>query len=213
MNCNKIIYDKNCNIVIQDDDYYNEDYVFVYLLQLNKTKQIISDYFIKTEKNQKVIFDLGIDGFYTLVTLKVPKQENNEYYYKNGNFYHFYNIIEWQTLIEINPNSSDKLDITYDYYFQKCRLKECYINICYQIFNSANSLNCDKLNIDRNLIYKRDLLWSALNVIDYLVEKDEYEEAEKLLERIIGCNGLCDNQLNRCFKIQESCNCKNNEQM
>jgi hypothetical protein len=47
--------------------------------------------------------------------------------------------------------------------------------------------------IDKELIYKRDLLWSALNVIKYMIEIDQYEEAERLLERIMGCNGLCNN--------------------
>lgn len=206
MNCNKITYDKNCNTIIQDDSY-NNDYVFVYVLQLNQTTGIVSDYFIRTEEDQQVIFDLGMDGFYTLVTLKVPKGEGTEYYYKNGNFYHFYSVIEWQTLIEINPNSVDGLDIIYEYYFQNCRLRKCYVNACYQIFDSVASINCNTSGLDKNLVYKRDLLWSALNVIDYMVERDQFEEAERLLERIMGCNGLCNNQQNRCYEVQKSCNC------
>jgi len=35
------------------------------------------------------------------------------------------------------------------------------------------------------------LVWSALKVIKLLVEKDNFEEAQRLLERITGCNGLC----------------------
>jgi hypothetical protein len=75
-----------------------------------------------------------MDGFYTLVTLKIPKGEGSEYYYKNDKFYHYYNEIELSTLLEINPNVTN-LDITYEYYFQTCRLRKCYVNVCYQIFD------------------------------------------------------------------------------
>lgn len=205
MNCNKIIYDKNCNTIIQDDTY-DSNYVFVYILQLNQTTGLISNVFIKTEEDQQVIFDLGLDGFYTLVTLKVPKGEGTEYYYKDSQFYHFYNKIELQTLLEINPNVS-QLEITYEYYFQTCRLRKCYVDSCYKIFDSVASINCDKSNLDKNLIYRRDLLWSTLNVINYMTEMDQFEEAERLLERIMGCNGICNNRENRCYSAQKSYNC------
>jgi len=48
MNCNKIKYDKNCNIIIQED--YDNEYAFVYVLQLNRTTGIISDIFIRTSE-------------------------------------------------------------------------------------------------------------------------------------------------------------------
>ena len=52
-------------------------------------------------------------------------------------------------------------------------------------------------------IYKRDLVWSALKVIKLLVEKDNFEEAERLLERITGCNGLCNDP---CY-TNKPCGC------
>jgi hypothetical protein len=72
MNCNKIIHDNNCNTIIQEDSYDN-NYAFVYVLQLNQTTGTTSQVFIKTSEDQQIIFDLGFDGFYTLVTMKVPK--------------------------------------------------------------------------------------------------------------------------------------------
>ena len=207
MNCNKITYDKNCNIVIQEE--YNEEYAYVYILQLNQTTGIISNIFIRTKEEEQPSFNLGMDGFYTLVTLKVPIGEGQEYYYKDGKFYHFYNEIDLKTLVEINPNTTN-IEVTYDYYFQTCRLRKCYINACYAIFDKVASVNCDKSNLDKNLIYKRDLLWSALNVIKYMTEMDQFEEAERLLERIMGCNGLCDNKQNGCYKGHRTngCGCR-----
>ena len=97
MNCNKITYDKNCNTIIQED--YNNEYAYIYVLQLNQTTGIISSVFVKTNEDEIPSFNLGMDGFYTLVTLKLPKEEDQEYYYKNGEYYHFYNEIDLPTLL------------------------------------------------------------------------------------------------------------------
>ena len=66
-----------------------------------------------------------------------------------------------------------------------------FVYICQQIFDQAASLNCNKSNVDSELIYKRDLIWSALNVIQYMAEMDQMCEAQRLLEEITACNGLC----------------------
>jgi hypothetical protein len=76
------------------------------------------------------VFESGPDGFYTLVTLKVSKNSESEYYYINDDFYHNGALIDLQELIELNPNVSG-VNVEYDYYFQTCRLKKCFINICY----------------------------------------------------------------------------------
>ena len=204
MNCNRITYDKNCNTVIQDA--YDDNYAFVYILQLNQTTGIISNVFVRTEEDQIPTFNLGMDGFYTLVTLKIPKGDGLEYYYKDGKYYHYYDEIELSTLLEMNPNVTN-LDITYEYYFQTCRLRKCYVDVCYQIFDQVASINCNKTALNKELTYKRDLLWSALNVINYMTEIDQFEEAERLLERIMGCNGICDNKHNDCFEGHRSNDC------
>ena len=205
MNCNsKINNDKNCNIIIQEPEY-DQNYVYVYILQLNKTTGIINDVFIKTNNEDQIIFKYNADGFYTLATLKVPKGRGaGEYYYDEGKFYHYFSEIELATLIELNTNTTN-LELTYEYYVQTCRLRKCFVNICQQIFDQAASLNCNKSNVDSELIYKRDLIWSALNVIKYLDEQEQYEEAERLIERIMGCNGLCNNYCEN--ESQNSCNC------
>lgn len=204
MNCNKIIHDENCNIIVQEDNY-DDNYVFVYVLQLNQTTGITNQIFIKTSEEEPVIFDIGLDGFYTLVTLKVPKDSQAEYYYNNNNFYCNGTKIELQELIRLSSTTSE-IKVTYDYYFQTCNLKKCFIDICYQIFDTSSSI-CNNSKVDSNLIYKRDLIWSALNVIKYMSEMDQYEEAERLLERIVGCNGLCNNQCHGSHN-NSNCGCK-----
>ena len=199
------IFPKSCGISIQEDSY-DSSYAFVYILQLNKVRCSTTQVFIKTSEEEPIIFNIGLDGFYTLVTLKVPKDPQSEYYYQNEDFYHNGTKIELQELIELNPNVSG-IETIYDCYFQDCKLRKCFIDICYQIFDIQNPYNCINSKLDPNLIYKRDLIWSALNVIKYMSEMDQYEEAERLLERIVGCNGLCNNQCHGSHN-NSNCGCK-----
>ena len=118
MNCNsKISNDKKCNIIIQEPEY-DQNYVYVYILQLNKTTGVINDVFIKTQEDEQAIFKYCADGFYTLATLKVPKgRGSGEYYYEEGKFYHYFSEIELAALIELNIGTTN-LELTYDYYIQ-----------------------------------------------------------------------------------------------
>ena len=204
-----IKYNRDCSISIQEDNYISS-YAFVYILQLNTSRGSTNQVFIKTSEDEEIKFGTPSDGFYTLVTLKVPYDITKPYYYKGGKFYKNIQEVELQEIINTNPEVSG-VEINYDYYFLTCRLRKCYVNICQQIFEKTASVTCDKKNIDHNLIYKRDLIWSALNVINYMAEMDQYEEAERLLERITGCNGLCDNSLGNCgchSPSHKNCGCK-----
>ena len=197
MDCNTVVHELN----------YNNNYVYVYVLQLNKSDELITRIATKENEYEEVIFDLGLDGFYTLTTLKVPKDSTKEYYFRDGKIYHMQEEVDLTLLLEINPEFSG-LSIEHEYYFQTCRLRKCYINICKQIFDQVHSVECNRPPIDPNLSYKRDLLLAAIFIIEFMVEKGQYKEAERLLERIMGCNGLCNNQCNGAHKDSDiPCNC------
>lgn len=188
MNCNRIISDLNCNIIIQDEEF-DENFVYVYVLQLNTSTNTITQVFIKEHEDEQIIFDNKDDGYYTLCTIKVPLDPSKPYYFANGR-YHKQNIeVELQELINVNSEVSE-LEITYDYYFSTCKLKKCFIRLCQEIFDQRASTKCEpKYKNDSN--YNRDLVWAALHVIEYLVEFEQYSEAQRILEKISGCNGLC----------------------
>lgn len=90
-----------------------------------------------------------------------------------------------------------------------CYLYQCYINLCQQILNQSVYSRCwNKQSSDNELIYKRDLIWMSINVIQYLAEKNsEYNptlgEVERIIEQITGCNGLCTN----VNTISNGCGC------
>lgn len=195
INCNKIYSDKNCNIIIKED--FNSEYVYVYILQQTKSNGTINNQvLIKDTEDTQVIFSTKSDGFYTLVTLLVPLDETMPYYYKDGKFYKNIQEVNIQEIIEVNPEYS-KINPIYDYYFQTCRLKKCYIKACQEIFNETAPLRCSSGKVNQDSIYKRDLIWATLNVIEYMTEFDQYEEAERLLEEVTDCNGICPQEYNK----------------
>lgn len=186
MNCKKIKVDKDYNIIVQET--YDPDYAYVYILQYNGENQII----IKDSEYQEVKFKTKKDGFYTLITLKVPTYISNYYYYKDQKFYRNVDEVTIEEILDTNPHLSNIYPI-YDYYFLTARLKRCYIDACQKIFDSSGK--CSR-NEDKELIYNRDLIWSTLNVIEYMVEFCQYQEAQRLLEQLTGCNGICQEQTN-----------------
>lgn len=193
MNCYKIHANKNCHTVIENDNF-NIGYVYVYILQRNRVNcTSVNQTIIKEKIDDPVEFTIGEDGYYLLCKLIVPTDITKPYYYFNGQFFKGSKEIQLQELIETNPEVS-QVEISYEHYFQICHLRQCFIDICQKIFNEQASIRCEKDKVDKELIYKRDLIWSAINVIKYLVEFEQFEEAERLLERITGCNGLCQHE-------------------
>ena len=204
MNCKDIVIDKNCNIIVNDNNY-NCNYVQIYIAKLTTSQgSTPTQTVVKDSRQKKVLFKSEGDGFYTICKLTIPKDEMSPYYYKDGKFYHNVQEVYLNELLSINPKVSG-INIDYMYYFNTCNLRQCFIKICQDIFNSQTSI-CEKSGLDGALVYKRDLIWSTLNVIDYMVETDQMEEAQRLLERLTSCNGLC-SQTNKT-SINSKCGCR-----
>lgn len=185
MSCIKIKNDRNCNIIIEDS--FEDGFIQVYILKYinQETNQII----LRKKSSEEVKFKYKGDGQYTICKLSVPLDTSKPYYFKEDKFYNFFNEVSLKEILEVNPNIS-KINPEYIYYFSTCQLRKCFINICQEIFDSQTSI-CNKSNVDGFLTYKRDLLWSALNVIEYLIDMCQIEEAQRLLDEITDCNGLC----------------------
>ena len=195
MNCYKIYADKYCNTVIENDEF-KEGFVNIYILQKNKENCTSTNQIVYRENPEDpVVFDIGQDGYYLLCKIVVPTDETSPYYYKDKKIYDSEGEVDLQYIID----SDTGIEITYEDYFQICHLRQCFVEICKDILNRAAPLECSPQQIDKHLTYKRDLLWAAINVINYLVEQEQYEEADRLLTRITGCNGLCESKSN--------CNC------
>lgn len=190
--CSKITTDGGCNLVITDKHFDCEQVQIFILKQYSTGEQYIE---IKEHKDDEVVFPTIADGYYVIYKIIIPTDKDLPYYYENGKFYQNVDFsinavteISLQALIEMNPKITG-IRIEYYEYFSVCNLKKCYIQICKEILEQKTSI-CNPI-LDNSLVYKRDLLWAALSVIEYMAELGQYEEAQRLLEEITECNGLC----------------------
>ena len=71
--------------------------------------------------------------------------------------------------------------------FSICNLYACYIDACKKLFEGTLS-SCSKESADT---FKRDIVWMAINVIKYYVELGQLMEAQRLLEELTKCGGIC----------------------
>lgn len=192
------------------------DTVTIDILQHNKAKETIyrQPTYTLHDTNKEISIPVEFDGWFTVIHLVLPSVEwykrekektegsaislYNIVYFTNGKtIYKYLNGIEQEVsleeVLEINPIDTTISRVEKDY-ISICFLRKCYINLCQQIFEGRGFSKCfDRTKISSELIYKRDLVWMAINVIKYLTECSQLAEVERLIESINGCNGLCDN--------------------
>ena len=190
------------------------DTISINILQHNKTKETIyrDPIFTKHDTLEPIDIPIEFDGWFDVIHLVLPTVEwfNNErnksgvsaidlydlIYFSDGVFiYKYINDTIYQVTInevlEVNPVNTTISKTNKDY-ISICFLKKCYINMCQQIFENRAFSKCfDRNKIDSELIYKRDLVLMAINVIKYLTECKQLAEVERIVEILNGCNGLC----------------------
>lgn len=187
-------------IVLENRNY---GYVTIYHIiipkrasEFDECRYIKSENFLTFDEIDQI---LNIQPNRSLSSTIIEEPENPDYnfryYYENGKIYYYSDsgIIReatQQELVDVNADSCNIVKFTYNF-FSVCQLRKCYIALCQQIFNDRGFDRCFRGNVDSQLIYKRDLVWAALNVIQYMVDSNQLAEAQRLLERINGCNGLC----------------------
>lgn len=204
------------------------DTVSIIVLQHNKTQETVVkaptyDY----HKSQYVDVPIEFDGWFTVNYLVLPNKKwfdselnkgngsaiglyNIVYFVENGHIYKYVNgeidSASVEEILEINPINTT-ISKTSEDYVSICFLQKCYINLCQQIFNSRAFSQCwNKNEVDSELIYKRDLVWMAINVIKYLTEFNQLAEVERIIEQLNGCNGLC--KSNSTYQYKNSgCGC------
>lgn len=88
--------------------------------------------------------------------------------------------------------------------FSYCKLQKCLVNLQSRILKNPNNCNgCGTLSgktLDR---YNRDFLLSAIYLLDYLTQTNNFEEAQTILDSFVNCSGsICDDS-----ELKSSCNC------
>lgn len=77
--------------------------------------------------------------------------------------------------------------------FSMCHLNDCFYKICKNLLSNLPGRCQNKLDDFKLLIYNRDIIWMSINVIKYLIELAQYYEAQRILEDITQCGGICNN--------------------
>lgn len=171
------------------------------------------------------------DGWYKLEAILLPTKSyldkmksswnTNFYYVDNKDFYMYdsssksgtkvSNIDNLFTYLENNSKEDfQKSFFSFGFitdYFSLCHLYKCYINRINNVFSSLCGLNlCETKLKNKEEIYLRDLLLTSIDIISYLVQCGRFEEANRILNQIFKCNGLCNNSPNALSK-RGGCGC------
>lgn len=90
-----------------------------------------------------------------------------------------------------------------DYSFTIYDLIECYVLTVREILNNYLKNNCKELcENNSNLSTKADLLLAAIMIINHLIEKGDFFEAQRILNGLMTCGNLCDK-----FRMSDLNNC------
>lgn len=87
--------------------------------------------------------------------------------------------------------------------FCLCKLRECFYLICKNLLQEYPE-KCPE-NSYNQLQYYRDIIWMTINVIKYLLEKEQFYEAQRILEEITQCGSICNNI--QTVKKSSNCGC------
>ena len=190
------------------------DTVSIDVLQHNKTTETVyrDPIYTKHDTLQPINIPVEFDGWFDVIHLVLPSIEwfNREIDKSEGSALGLYDLVYFSDgidiykyldgnvsqvtineVLEVNPINTTISKTNRDY-ISICFLRKCYINLCQQIFEDRGFSHCwNKNKVDSELIYKRDLVWMAINVIKYLTECEQLAEVERIIETIQGCNGLC----------------------
>ena len=190
------------------------DTVSIDVLQHNRTTETVyrDPIYTKHDTLQPINIPVEFDGWFDVIHLVLPSIEwfNREIDKSEGSALGLYDLVYFSDgidiykyldgnvsqvtineVLEVNPINTTISKTNRDY-VSICFLRKCYINLCQQIFEDRGFSRCwNKNKVDSELIYKRDLVWMAINVIKYLTECEQLAEVERIIETIQGCNGLC----------------------
>ena len=173
-------------------------------------EKIKVQYFQHDNEEETMSVNLSKDGNYITYYIILPslvwlqnqlENENNIldqyqsiYILDNSTIYKYVNDelveVSLDEIIERNPEETT-ISISSKISFSICYLNKCYISLCKSILN-VTLTKCKNPDTS-DLIFKRDYLWMTINVIKYLIENEQFMEAQNILDQVNSCNGFCQN--------------------
>lgn len=140
-----------------------------------------------TSANEKIYYDTTDDKVHYV---DVDAPENNfEVSDIIGNFDELYELIR--------KGGLDNCFFFDDYTFTMYSLVECYVATEKERIANYLRNNCQGgCNGYSDIEYRADILLAAIKVIENLIEKGDFFEAQRILNGLNTCNGLCNKYKN-----------------
>jgi hypothetical protein len=82
--------------------------------------------------------------------------------------------------------------------FSACKMQKCLVNLQKQLLMSSHFCNSGSCDVDQSLRDKRDFLFSAMYVFDYLKDLGNFTEAQRILDNMSSCDTICKDNFNNC---------------
>lgn len=195
-----------------------------------KEEETMEDYEIVPHTDiDSVDFTLEKDGLYKVIHIIVPTQEWVQYvserdgahfegysiaYFFNTEDEKFYKInkgviteVNIEEIYEANL-SATTLVASERFTFGMCHIKECFFKLCKYLLEN---LPCECTTADnfKQDILNRDIVWMAMNTINYLLQQGNYYRAQGIIDQIETCWGICKNLDNNSNNGGYNCGCSN----
>lgn len=138
--------------------------------------------------------------FHETTLYRCNVEDNNEEYDLStvlSNSEKLDNYIEAYEYVQ-EGNASQTLYCPEKKVFSVCRLQKCLVNLQKQLLMSSHLCKGGSCNIDQGLRDKRDFLFSAMYVFDYLKDLGNFTEAQRILDNMTSCDTICKNNFNNC---------------
>lgn len=200
---------EDVDVVTSFDKYkYNDSATLNIITKINLSGNEFIKYSINdhTSSLDDAIFNINEDGYYIIKHIILPNKHwwntaSDDYknYYdtiyilENDKVYKLINTefieISIETLLQEDFSKSTIKQCDVDLFFIG-NLQQCYINRCKNILNDV-LYECPTKSDDTQI---RDILWMTINVLNYLIDFKQYEEAQRILENFNKCGRYCNPQ-------------------
>lgn len=180
------------NAIITITSTTNSNYKYVHVIQrvaINETT-IISDVITTSSSS----YTLGYDGYFIITEFRLPTNDGSDYWTDGTFIYDPSGVISVEELMALDPEVANLTRTDEDHvslYF----LNNYYINLLKSKY-LKNICNCGCGCIDKQDKIKLDTLTMGLDLIEALLTKAQYYEVQRIIEKLMVCFGMVDNNCN-----------------
>ena len=117
--------------------------------------------------------------------------------------------VDINEILEINQVNTTLIKTSL-HTIELCHLEECFFKLCMYLLDNmpcADPCFDNKIKGFTQDILNRDIIWMALNAIKYCIEQQQFFRAQKILERVETCWGICRDLDNINSTQYKGCGC------